>query len=64
VQCSKCKTVITKGVMIRDTGFPHDDYEDPAELYYCKECFKMEFMGEWKPTTSLQYHMSVDANIT
>ena len=44
--CSKCKTVITKGVMIRDTAFPADDYDSPAELHYYKECFKMEFMGE------------------
>ena len=43
MHCSKCKTVIDKGVMIKDMALENNWY-DLGELYYCKKCFKNEFI--------------------
>ena len=49
MHCSKCKTVITKGVMIADTSntmLVGEEERVEVPVCYCKECFKQEFMGE------------------
>ena len=50
MQCSSCKTVIQKGVMILDTNntVPIGDGDEEIEVpvYYCKTCFIREFVND------------------
>jgi len=46
MHCSKCKTIITKAVLVVETIYGTED--DNIEQSYCKKCFKTDFMNELK----------------